>query len=60
MPTGANVVVTLPGLTPAAGVVKWRSDQHYGIGFNRTMPLSELVAWLQEQQEREQRRSSRG
>ena len=60
LPTGANVVVTLPGLTPAAGVVKWRSDHHYGIAFNRTLPLSDLVAWLQEQQEREQRRSARG
>lgn len=57
---GADVVVTLPGLTPAAGVVKWRRDQLYGIGFNRTLPLSELVAWLQEQQDLEQRRSALG
>lgn len=57
---GADVVVTLPGLTPAAGVVKWKSGQIYGIGFNRTLPLSELVGWLQEQQEQEQRRSALG
>ena len=49
-----DVVVTLPGLTPAAGVVKWRDGETYGIAFNRSLELSELVAWLQEQQ-REQR-----
>lgn len=57
---GGDVVVTLPGLTPAAGVVKWNSNRLYGIGFNRTLPLSELVAWLQDQQEQEQRRSALG
>lgn len=57
---GADIVVTLPGLTPAAGVVKWKREQLYGIGFNRTIPLSELVAWLQEQQEQEHRRSALG
>ena len=57
---GADVVVTLPGLTPAAGVVKWRNGHLYGIGFNRTLPLPGLVAWLQEQQEQEQRRGALG
>ena len=50
-----DVVVTLPGLTPAAGVVKWRDDDAYGIAFNRALVLSELVHWLKDQQE-EQRR----
>jgi hypothetical protein len=54
----ADVVVTLPGLTPAAGVVKWKSGNTYGIGFNRVLALAELVAWLQDQQEQEQRRSA--
>jgi hypothetical protein len=57
---GGDVVVTLAGLTPAAGVVKWRSENCYGVAFNRVVPLAELVAWLQEQQEEEQRRSAAG
>ncbi len=57
---GADVVVTLPGLTPAAGVVKWRNEGNsYGIAFNRSLVLSELVEWLQEQQQ-EQRHKAVG
>jgi hypothetical protein len=48
---GGDVVVTLPGLTPTAGVVKWGRDTAYGIGFNRPLVLSDLVQWLQEQQQ---------
>jgi hypothetical protein len=48
---GCDVVVTLPGLTPAAGVVKWRDGEAYGIAFNRALVLSELVHWLKEQQQ---------
>lgn len=55
---GADVVVTLPGLTPAAGVVKWSSSGAYGIGFNRALILSELVHWLKDQQQEEQRRAA--
>lgn len=51
-----DVVVTLPGLTPAAGVVRWRHGDSYGIGFNRAFPLAELVHWLQDQQLDEQRK----
>lgn len=54
----ADVVVTLPGLTPIAGVVKWSEGGAYGLGFNRAFVLSELVGWLQEQQQEEQRRST--
>jgi hypothetical protein len=54
--TGADVVVTLPGLTPAAGVVKWADGGAYGIAFNRALILSELVAWLQEQQKQQRQR----
>ena len=53
----ADVVVTLPGLTPVAGVVKWSDAGAYGLGFNRAFGLSELVEWLQEQQKEEQRRA---
>lgn len=55
---GADVVVTLPGLTPAPGVVKWRNEGGtYGIGFNRSLVLSELVEWLQEQQQEQRHRA---
>jgi hypothetical protein len=47
---GAEVVVTLAGLRPVAGIVKWRDAGRYGIGFNRVVPLAELVEWLQDQQ----------
>ena len=53
---GADVVVTLPGLTPAAGVVKWSEGRAFGIGFNRALVLSELVRWLQDQQAKERRK----
>jgi hypothetical protein len=53
---GGDAVVTLPGLTPAAGVVKWANVGVYGISFNRTLVLSELVAWLREQQKEQQRK----
>jgi len=55
---GADVVVTLPGLTPAAGVVKWSNAGAYGIAFNRALILSELVHWLKGQQQEEQRRAA--
>jgi hypothetical protein len=53
----ADVVVTLPGLTPIAGVVKWSDAGAYGLGFNRGLVLSELVDWLQEQQQKERRQA---
>lgn len=55
---GGDVVVTLPGLTPAAGIVKWGEDEVYGVSFNRPWVLPELVAWLQEQQQQERRRAA--
>jgi hypothetical protein len=54
---GGDVVVTLPGLTPAAGVLKWNAGNTYGIAFNRSLVLSELVDWLKDQQEQQQRRT---
>ena len=55
---GADVVITLAGLTPAAGVVKWSDDGFYGLAFNRALVLSELVAWLQEQQQEQRHRAA--
>ena len=48
---GADVVVTLPGLPPIQGVVRWRDAGSYGITFNRLLALSNLVCWLQDQRE---------
>jgi hypothetical protein len=53
---GGGAVVTLPGLTPAAGVVMWGKDGLYGIAFNRSLVLSELVAWLRGQQQEQHRK----
>jgi hypothetical protein len=47
---GSDIVVTLSGLHAAAGVVKWRDGDYYGIGFNRVYPVSELMQFLQMQQ----------
>lgn len=58
--SGADVVVTLLGLSPIPGVVRWSADGAYGIGFNRVLPLPDLMGWLQSQQEEEQRRSAAG
>ena len=45
---GGQVVVSLAGLDPAGGVVKWRDADNYGIGFNRVLPVGELMSFLQE------------
>lgn len=58
LPINGDVVVTLPGLRPAAGVVKWSEDDQYGIGFNRVFPLDELMPFLREQQRNEQRKAA--
>jgi len=49
LPLGASVVVTLPGLEPQAGMVRWEDGGCFGITFNRLLPLPVLVAWLQQQ-----------
>lgn len=49
---GADVVVTLNGLSPHPGLVRWREGDTYGITFVRVLPLPELVAWLQDQRDR--------
>lgn len=47
---GTQVIVSLAGLSPAAGVVKWREKDCYGIGFNRILPVGELMSFLQQMQ----------
>jgi len=54
---GTHVVVSVPGLPPAAGVVKWRDEDSYGIGFNRVFPVCELMRFVQDQQGEELRRA---
>ena len=48
---GSEVVVTLPGLPPQAGTVRWSDSGCYGITFNRLLALSELVTWLHDQRD---------
>jgi hypothetical protein len=47
---GAHVVISTPGLNATAGVIKWRDGDFYGIGFNRVVPIEELMIFLQGQQ----------
>ena len=51
LPNGADVIVTLPGLTPQPGIACWAEGGFTGITFNRLLPLTELVAWLHAQRQ---------
>ena len=46
---GTDVTVTLPGLDPQAGVVRWCAEGLAGLTFNQLLPLATLVDWLREQ-----------
>lgn len=48
---GADVIVTLPGMKPRPGIVRWQSEGCYGITFNTVCSVAELVAWLQVQRD---------
>ena len=50
LPIDADVIISLPNLPPAAGVVKWAEEGQYGIGFNRVFKVDELMGFLREQQ----------
>ena len=50
---GTAVVVSLNGLAPEPAVVKWRDSDCYGIAFNRTLSVSQLVEWLQARHSRQ-------
>jgi hypothetical protein len=41
-----DVTVSLPGLPPQDGVVRWSDSNRYGITFNTVLPLVGLVQWL--------------
>ena len=46
----AKVIVSLAGLRPIDGVVKWKEADRYGIGFNHVLAVKELMAFLRQQQ----------
>lgn len=46
----SKVIVSLAGLGPIDGVVKWKEGDRYGIGFNRVLAVTELMAFLRQQQ----------
>jgi hypothetical protein len=54
----AEVIVTIPGLAPIPGVVKWRSEGAVGISFNRVLALSELMEWLKGREQFERKRAA--
>ncbi|WP_309663121.1 PilZ domain-containing protein [Sphingomonas sp.] len=49
---GGHVIVTLSGLPPFAGIVRWQNADCFGVTFNKVLPLPMLVSWLHEQRER--------
>lgn len=56
----SDVVITIAGLGPNAGIVKWQEGEHFGIGFNRVYSVEELMGFLKRQQQSEQQRSATG
>lgn len=53
-----QVVVTLGGMPPIAGVVSWVEGQHQGICFNQTLQLQTLIRWLKSQQQSSELRAA--
>ena len=41
-----EVVLTLDGMRPLPGTVRWHDDGNCGIRFNALIPFDELIAWL--------------
>jgi len=48
LPVKSEVVVSIAGLNPCPGMIRWNADGTCGITFNRVIPLPVLVAWLHE------------
>ena len=46
----ADVIVSLAGLGPIAGFVKWKEGDRQGIRFNRVLAVNELMGFLRQQQ----------
>lgn len=47
----SDVVVTLTGIEPQPGVVRWVDGDQMGIVFNRLLALPTLVEWLRDQRD---------
>lgn len=45
-----KVIVSVAGLEPLGGWVKWKEGERYGIGFNRVLAVNELMGFLRQQQ----------
>lgn len=45
-----DVIISLAGLGPIRGLVKWKDGDRYGIGFNRVLAVNELMTFLRQQQ----------
>jgi len=43
-----EVVITLEGFRPLAGVVRWSADGFCGISFNGLIPFGDLIEWLKQ------------
>jgi hypothetical protein len=50
LPLDSDVVISIAGLAPLAGVVKWSDADCHGIGFNRVLALADLMNFVQQQQ----------
>lgn len=46
LPIDADVVVTLEGFRPLAGIVRWQREGQCGISFIQVIPIQELCDWL--------------
>lgn len=56
IPSGTDIVLTLPGLEPQPGVARWSNDGFTGVTFNRLLPLGQLVDWLKMEREQQSAR----
>jgi hypothetical protein len=45
---GTDIVLTLEGFRPLAGVVRWSHDGLCGVSFNQVIPFGELMGWLRQ------------
>lgn len=43
-----DAVLSLPGLEPRQGVIRWQDGGFAGLHFNGLLPLTDLVKWLQD------------
>jgi hypothetical protein len=43
---GTDVVLSLDGLSPIAGVLRWQDATIAGIEFNQLIPFADLIDWL--------------